>query len=646
MVPSSLILAAANATGTDPEEAFSFFKAQAASPNADVTGDPEAAYGDLMSYLSYKSKVGAEGNVVKDYFSGAPVSSAPPTSYRKESSLKAEVADLPTSGFSPEEVAANAAANAGQRPSPSTKSAGAGKNVEVPKSTFLSALLPDYIKAGDEVSAAAQATSDALGKNQGLYGEAVQRYINSIGIHGADEANVFLAQAAQESAKGVDAANLLNRLGLNSSDVDQEIGKKLAHIVDLTRQTDSMRADIVQRQSQIPEAYQNPIGWLVGNIALKGDINRHNQTLGQLQQEEEGIHGLTTAYAEVDAIQQSKYSSYKASESVARSKAALSGATQLASEQEVKAIALNAGYLTRNLEAYKVKFEVLQQRISFLERSANLDDRAMAKELQRQQEDLQLTAYNDVGRVLGYPPLPSYGVFKTLPPATKTQYETLLKNGGTKFGDDPLSAWELVSGGTVANMSPDMKAMVGAIGQIRQEKQSALMQNPEYRSMPIAKQKQELADEIYKEFNALQMNPTKNIGTRYSNPYGMPSVNTMLQDPEIAPTTLGRMLKTTLDKAPTTKMTDEQLVAMVKADLEKPDGVYQGNFQAAASDVAKYFSKVIEKNNTALHFDAWRLPQQDFYHIGNTNFNQYDKVVRALMPSMYNTSVQLQYLGQ
>lgn len=491
-------------------------------------------------------------------------------------------------------------------------------------------LLSDISKSTEAVVAASQKQTASLSELQGQYQEETASYLEAIGIADQKKAGVDLAQAAMLAKHGSESATRLTQAGINSSDIDNLGAKLLLKMRDQVEQIDILHDSLNERANALPSFPDNPLGYVVGHMMLKGDIAKHNNLQTQLNQNKQNLATLTSMQDNLEQSNLPKLDTLNALKSRALADSVLADASVKQAEIRRQSIAVNQGFVTHELENQKLVLAAKESALRLYQTIDTAEARQAEKQTKIDIEESRLKSVNTIALQVGRKPFVSMSEFEKQPMQVKAAYTQVINSDGNVLGSTPIQALKNIRAiGNPNAMSGDIRTLYSFAASFELEAQKELSIKEDYKNKKPEEQAMERNTSIQKKFDAMQDDTQKNPLSDRANLYHAPSVSIMLKNPEVFKTPLGKILADSLKIAPTNPLSDSKIIEIVKEQLASKEG-YPGGLEQAAKDISTYYEEAIKINNATYNFNAWALPAQDRYKIKGTDVSKYEKVIKDL----------------
>lgn len=517
------------------------------------------------------------------------------------------------------------------------RSMGADSLPSMSSPDFLSNLISRISSATTDMASASEAQASSLGKIGAQYEAESKTKQDIYGKLGQDDYNVNLAQATKEATQGATAAKIASQAGVNSDDIASVGAQAAIDAREAARQLMGSRDALQAKAAAIPAFLDNPIGWIVGQMAIKGDITEHNNLHNRLTSDLQIISGLTTASDQLERSNTPKLATLTALKSEALAKQSLDLATLHQSEERQKNLLVSQGFVSKDLQAKEATLRALEMQGRFYESLQTAEGARLLKQNKIDQETMMLGTVNTQAEILGSRKFASLSEFNKQPKQIQNAYQEMINSGGNSFGADTLSAMANIRiTANPSQMSDSIKQVYSYAQtfqrQTLEEKRGISPGSTEdimFKNAKPEEQKQEINAEIQKRFHKMQNDTQTSTEDGNANIYHAPAVPDMLKIPAVSRTALGQILQDRLKLSPAVPISDKDVIETVKAQLKSKDG-YPGGYEQAAKDLATYFTQAKAANNATYKFEAWKLPPQEKYMIQGKDYSSYKEVIKAL----------------
>lgn len=442
------------------------------------------------------------------------------------------------------------------------------------------------------------------------------QHIQNIGLEGQANASVWMAQAAVEAKLGNDAARNLADLGMGPEDKDRVITEMMTRQRDVVYQMTQKRAEISQKEAQIPSLMTNPLGHIIGQMGMKKDIEDYNNLNGQRLQLQQGIEGLTNSYEKITHAQAARHSVDSAAKSVAAANLAVATATRQQSEANKSAIASSATYAGRELQASIRQFELINSTIGIMEKVDTMEAKAQVLALKKAADAEILKAANTARKAAGYPELPSIEAFNRMPKEEKEQLLVMMDSGGNKWGLTLTDAMQNVGRGDPRRQSAETTYIYGLTKKMLEKVDDTLSRDPLYAGQKKEIKQQRREAGIQSGFDELEKDVFHQLGDK-PNPMRAPTLKIMLENETIANSHLGQLMKQARELNPKYEPNDRVVVGAAFEEMKRNPAY---TIERAVADTNNWFRYAIEHNNNTWRYEAWGLHEQRTYRFDGTNW--------------------------
>lgn len=464
--------------------------------------------------------------------------------------------------------------------------------------------------------------------------------LQEIKAQGTTAANSALA-AGEASAEGErlragrlatlseNMASIMQDLGISPMQKDNFRGQTIAAIDRVAGERGQLRSAITDRQSV--GIFDNPIQWLLNQLALPGEIGRHNALLkeqmaleNQLDQHNKIADGDITravaissqataeeakqaAIAKVEKAKQDA-ATIKANTASAEIQTALQIQTlsnqDVAESEKLYGIYKDAASQKRADEEFELR---KKQLTAILDEKADADIKREDEKLAREAARANLEAFNKFfGRNFTKEDI------ARLPAALKERFSLAVPLDGVLGRNFPEALQSVITFANIPVMAKQNPTQAGFINDLREEAEHVTNSIKADKTNQLKKPEElqyAVGQKIGEKFSAGVKNVALGVYTNGANPYRAKHMN-LLRDPRLADNIVTKVANTSISAGTTAdKIKDNVLFEAMVAKVESgevPIGV-------AARNIADYYSAAVAMNQKAYAFEILNLPKQTAY---------------------------------